>query len=86
MVVNLLMAMKVNGRILLDKKGAFSKINQHNAEYAIYDFASMVKEADESKDTLYYDNDEWGQFHAKCYTPNDSFWHGLGDIAFTVAF
>ena len=84
MVVNLLMAMKVNGSILLDKKGAFSNINQHNAEYAICDFASMVKEADESKDTLYYDNDEWGQFHAKCYTPNDSFWHGLGDIAFTL--
>ena len=76
--------MKVNGSILLDKKGTFSNIHQHNAEYAIYDFVSMVKEADDSKDTLYYDNDEWGQFYAKCYTPNDSYWHGLGDIAFTM--
>ena len=57
--------MKVNGNILLDKKGSFSNINQHKAEYAVYDFASMVKEADESKDTLFYDSDEWFQFYAK---------------------
>ena len=76
--------MKVNGNILLDKKGSFSNINQHNAEYAVYDFASMVKEADKSKDTLYYDSDEWFQFHAKSYSPKDPYWHGVGDIAYTL--
>ena len=78
--------MKVNGSILLDKKGAFSNINKHNAEYAIYDFASMVKEADASKDSFYYDSDEWGLFHEKGYTPQDSYWHGLGDVAFSMLF
>ena len=50
--------MKVNGSILLDKSGVFSNVNQHNALKAIYDFASMVKEADACKDTLYYDSEE----------------------------
>ena len=78
--------MKANGSILLEKKGTFSKINQHNAKYAIYDFASMVKEADKCKDSFYYDSDEWMQFHAKGYTPNDPYWLGLGDIAFSMLF
>jgi len=76
--------MKVNGNIILDKKGSFSNINQHNAEYAVYDFASMVKEADKSKDTLFYDSDEWFQFYAKIYSPKDPYWHGVGDIAYTL--
>lgn len=78
--------MKVKGSILLDENGAYSNINQNNVKNAIMDFASMVKEADKCKDTLYYSDDKWGQFHAKGYTPNDPFWHNAGSIAFSMLF
>lgn len=76
--------MKVNGNILLVEEGAFSKINPLNAENIIEDFAYMVKEADASKDALFYDSEEWEQFYANSYDPTSSCWDGIGDIAFSL--
>lgn len=78
--------MKVNGSILLVRDGSFSNITHHNIQKAIFDFASMVKEADNSKDTLYYDSDEWGQFHARGYSPTDPLWRDVGDIEYSMLF
>lgn len=65
--------MKVNGSILLDKNGSLSNIN-NCSDYLILDFVSMIKEAYASKDTIYYDSDEWGEFYAKSFSPDDLFW------------
>lgn len=78
--------MKVNGSILLDRQGSFSKINQYNINTSILNFAYMVKEADDCKDTLYYDSEEWMQFHAKSYCRRDPYWNGVGDIEFSMLF
>lgn len=80
----MLMAMKVNGNILLVEEGAFSKINPQCAESAIEDFAFMVKEADARKDKLFYGCEEWEQFYANSYDPTNSCWKGIGDIAFSL--
>lgn len=80
------MAMEVNGNILLVEEGAFSKINPLNAESAVTDFAYMVKEADASKDALFYDSEEWEQFYANSYDPTNPCWKGIGDIAFSLLF
>ncbi len=65
--------MRVNGSILLDKNGSLSKIS-NCSDYLIFDFVSMIEEAYASKDTFYYDSDEWGDFYAKSFSPDDLFW------------
>lgn len=78
--------MKVNGNILLEQSGAFPNVHKHNIKYAVLDFALMVKEATISKDTLYYDSEEWGKFYAYGYNPTDDYWKGLGSIAYELLF
>lgn len=78
--------MKVSGSILLDKRGAFPCVQKHYIGCAVYDFASMVKEADACKDTLYYDSDEWEEFYAYGYDPKNDYWNGLGSRDFQLLF
>lgn len=86
MDANMLSSMKVSGNILLDKRGAFPHVHKHNINYAVYDFTSMVKEADACKDTLYYDSEEWELFYAYGYDPANDYWKGFGSIAYEQLF
>ena len=78
--------MKVSGSILLDKRGAFPHVHKHNINYAVGDFVSMVKEADASKDTLYYDSEEWELFYAYGYDSTNDYWKEFGSIAYEQLF
>ena len=86
MDANVLSIMKVNGSILLDKRGAFLHVNKHNINHAVDDFVSMVKEADACKDTLYYDSEEWESFYAYGYDPTNDYWKEFGSIAYEQLF
>lgn len=78
--------MKVSGSILLDKRGAFSHVHEHNINYAVDDFVFMLVEASNCKDKLYYDSDEWELFHAYGYDPNNDYWKGSGSIVYEKLF
>lgn len=78
--------MKVNGSILLDKRGAFPYVHEHNINYAVDDFVFMLEEASKCKDKLYYDSEEWELFHAYGFNPNNVYWKGARSIAYEKLF
>lgn len=78
--------MEVNGNILLDKKGSLENINKDKSRQIVCDFVSMVTIADECRDSLYYDCDEWANFYAKCFSPNDSLWKDVGEIVYSTLY
>ena len=78
--------MKVSGSILLDKRGAFPHVHEHNINNAVDDFIYMLEEARKRKDKLYYDSEEWESFHAYGYDPTNDYWKGLRSIAIEKLF
>lgn len=78
--------MKVRGSILLDKRGAFPHVHEHNINNAVDDFIYMLEEARKRKDKLYYDSEEWESFHAYGYDPTNDYWKGLRSIAIEKLF
>lgn len=78
--------MKVSGSILLDKRGAFPHVHEHNINYAVDDFVFMLEEASKCKDKLYYDSEEWELFHAYGFDQKNDYWKGARSIAYEKLF
>ncbi|MCR5820074.1 MAG: hypothetical protein K6F94_03890 [Bacteroidaceae bacterium] len=78
--------MKVSGSILLDKRGAFPHVHEHNINYAVDDFVFMLEEASKCKDKLYYDSEEWELFHAHGFNQKNDYWKGARSIAYEKLF
>lgn len=78
--------MKVSGSILLDKRGAFPHVHEHNINYAVDDFVFMLEEASKCKDKLYYDSEEWELFHAYGFNQKNDYWKGARSIAYEKLF